>query len=91
MEVAMKYQVILACSALLATAAVAGDDPRSKEGSAETFKTLDADGDGKISKTEATADASIANNFESLDGDSDGFVSKSEFKRNTMPKPKPGY
>jgi Ca2+-binding EF-hand superfamily protein len=88
----MKYQVILACSALLATAAVAGDDDtRSKEGSADTFKTLDVDGDGKISKTEATANASIAGNFESLDSDSDGFVSKSEFKRNTMPKPKPGY
>jgi Ca2+-binding EF-hand superfamily protein len=87
----MRYQVILACSALLATAAVAGDDSRSKEGSADTFKTLDADGDGKISKTEATANASIASNFESLDGNSDGFVSKSEFKRNTMPKPKPGY
>ena len=86
----MKYQVILACSALLATAAIAGDK-EIKEGSADTFKTLDADGDGKISKTEATANASVASNFESLDGDSDGFVSKSEFKRNTMPKPKPAY
>jgi Ca2+-binding EF-hand superfamily protein len=86
----MKYQVILACSALLAAAAVA-EDTRSKEGSADAFKTLDADGDGKISKTEATADANIASNFDSLDGDSDGFVSKSEFKRNTMPKPKPAY
>ena len=86
----MKYQVILACSALLATAAVA-EDTQSKQGSADSFKTLDVDGDGKISKTEATANASIASNFASLDGDSDGFVSKSEFKRNTMPKPKPSY
>ena len=89
----MKYQIILACSALLATAAVAEDTQsrESKDGSADTFKMLDADGDGKISKTEATANAGIASNFESLDGDSDGFVSKKEFRRNTMPKPKPAY
>ena len=86
----MKTGLILLCSAaLLSTAALAEDNPDAK-GSGETFKTLDTDGDGKISKSEAAAKEHIANSFDKLDGNSDGYVTKREWQRNTMRRPKPG-
>jgi Ca2+-binding EF-hand superfamily protein len=91
MEAAMKYELIALCSAaLLSTAAVAGD-PDAKKNSSEIFKTLDADADGKVSKEEASANASFANNFSTLDGNSDGVVTEREFRRNSMPKPDRQY
>ena len=87
----MKYRLIVLCSAALAsTAAIADDTTRTKE-SADIFKTVDADADGKVSKQEAAANASFASNFSALDKDSDGFVTKSEFRKNTMPKPDRQY
>jgi len=87
----MNYRLVLLCSAALASSAAIAEDTQKPAESADTFKSVDVDGDGKISKTEATANAAIASNFEALDGNSDGYVSKREFRRNTMPKPKPSY
>jgi Ca2+-binding EF-hand superfamily protein len=87
----MKSQLVLLCSAaLLSTAAMAEDTQRTKS-SSDSFTTLDADGDGKVSKEEAAGHETIANSFDKLDQDRDGFVTKKEFRRNTMPKPKPSY
>ena len=86
----MKHSLAILCSAaLLSTAALAEDKPSTKD--PDMFGTLDADGDGKISKTEATGNEDLARNFDTLDGNSDGYVTKREFRRNTMPKPKPAY
>jgi Ca2+-binding EF-hand superfamily protein len=86
----MKTGLILLCSAaLFSTAALANDEPDAKSAGG-IFQTLDADGDGKISKSEAEANQGFANHFDKLDGNSDGFVSKREYQRNTRAKPKPG-
>ena len=86
----MKTRLILLCSAaLLSTSALAEDNPDAK-GPGDTFKTLDSDGDGKISKSEAAVNEHLANSFDKLDGNSDGFVTKREWQRNTMRRPKHG-
>ena len=84
-----KLQWVAFCvAAALATAATAEDMPRNPS-SSDVFKSLDADGDARISKDEAAGSDNLNRNFERLDGNSDGFVSKREFQRNTMPRPKP--
>jgi Ca2+-binding EF-hand superfamily protein len=89
MEATMKYPLIVLCSALLASAAVANEnDPSRTTDATDLFKTVDANADGKVSKEEASANASFATSFASLDGNSDGVVTKREFRRNTMPKPR---
>jgi Ca2+-binding EF-hand superfamily protein len=88
LEVVMKNQMVLLCSAaLLCTAALAGEE-KSNEGASATFETLDADADGKLSRDEVAGNSTLSGNFAALDGNSDGFVSKREFQRNTMPKPR---
>lgn len=88
----MKSHLVFLCSAaLLSTAALAGDDTQRTKVSGDSFASLDADGDGKVSKDEAAGHEEIVNNFDRLDKDRDGFVTKREFRRNTMPKPKPSY
>ena len=88
----MKTRLIVLCSAaLLSTAALAAEDGKSQSNSSDTFASLDADSDGKVSKEEASGHEAIVNSFDRLDRDRDGFVSKKEFRRNTMPKPKPSY
>tara|TARA_Y100000588_G_C14280710_1_gene936987 strand:+ start:931 stop:1149 length:219 start_codon:yes stop_codon:yes gene_type:complete len=44
-----------------------------------TFDTLDVDGNGSISKEEASADAAILTKFDELDIDGNGELSKEEF------------
>ena len=84
----MKTRVILLCAAAaLSTAALADDKPDARSAGG-VFKTLDADGDGKISKSEAAANENFSSHFDALDGNSDGFVTRREYQRNTMPKPK---
>jgi Ca2+-binding EF-hand superfamily protein len=78
---------ILCAAAFLTGTAFAGDDDKSEARS--SFANLDADSDGKISKDEASGNDSLSASFDKLDGNSDGYVSKKEFRRNTMPKPKP--
>jgi len=87
----MKYQLIVLCSAALASTAALAEDPDRTKGSGDLFVTLDSDSDGKVSKEEAAANTSFASNFSALDKDSDGFVTKKEFRRNTMPQSKPQY
>jgi Ca2+-binding EF-hand superfamily protein len=91
-EVVLKPHLALLCSAaLLSTAALADDDTQRTKASSDSFAALDADGDGKVSKDEAAGHEDIVNSFDRLDRDRDGFVTKREFRRNTMPKPKPSY
>ena len=46
----------------------------------ETFLQLDADKDGRISSTEAGADAGFDGSFSAIDSNGDGFVTDTEFR-----------
>jgi Ca2+-binding EF-hand superfamily protein len=49
------------------------------ESAEQAFKRADANGDGKLSKTEAARLPAIADRFDALDTDKDGFLSMGEF------------
>jgi hypothetical protein len=75
-----KSMIAVAVAAVLplAGAAVAGEGPdKMKHG--QKFDTLDTNRDGKISKSEATADASIV--FASADANGDGYLDASEYSK----------
>lgn len=46
----------------------------------DVFGRLDADGDGRISATEAGVDAGFSGNFSAADADGDGFVTDTEYR-----------
>jgi hypothetical protein len=54
--------------------------PHSAVVTRETFMTLDADRDGRISSAEAGADAGFDGSFSAMDGNGDGFVTDTEFR-----------
>jgi Ca2+-binding EF-hand superfamily protein len=43
-----------------------------------TFESLDTDGDGRISKTEAAANQTVLDQFSRYDKDGNGFIEKAE-------------
>jgi Ca2+-binding EF-hand superfamily protein len=43
-----------------------------------TFESLDTDGDGRISKTEAAANQNVLDQFSKYDKDGDGFIERAE-------------
>lgn len=45
-----------------------------------TWSRLDSDGDGRISATEADADAGIDGSFSAIDSNNDGFITDAEFR-----------
>ena len=54
-------------------------DPAGKSAqSSVTFESLDKDGDGRVSKTEAEADARISKNFAMYDKNGNGYIEKDE-------------
>jgi Ca2+-binding EF-hand superfamily protein len=68
----------LAMAALLAGTAMAGDKSHGAAG-----MRADADGDGRVSRAEASAAASEKSSawFDKLDADKDGYVSQEEMKQ----------
>jgi len=73
---------------LLAAAAWAGDDVESKaaQRAKSTIESLDADGDGRVSKDEFLGSDSI---FERWDADKDGFLTEAEVAKGlAAPRPK---
>lgn len=58
-----------------------GNQPPTVE---ETFKTMDEDEDGKLSKEEVKGP--LKNDFAKIDMDEDGFITKEELEK--APKPK---
>ena len=70
----------------LPLSALAGDKdkmhPMSGANAAADFKSLDTNGDGKISRNEAARDSKIE--FASVDKNSDGFIDSTEFAHREM-------
>ena len=60
-----------------ATLAMANDASSMGAG---TFKDLDANGDGRVSTTEAQSHAQLNEGFRTADTNGDGYVSETEFK-----------
>ena len=55
----------------------------------DTFSSLDADKDGRISSTEADRDAGFSASFASMDANADGFVTGDEHKAHAKSNKKP--
>ena len=73
--------VIASMAALLATGAMAkGAAHKDHAGAPSPIETLDADKDGKLSKDEVKADATLTAKFDELDANKDGFLDKAELK-----------
>jgi hypothetical protein len=74
-----KTLIAVAIAALIPLgAAVAGDGTKDKAGASAHFDKLDTNRDGRISQTEAAADANIV--FSTADVNGDGYLDKSEWK-----------
>lgn len=50
----------------------------------DLWTRLDADGDGRISASEANADADVGSHFAMMDSDGDGFLSAQEYRAHAM-------
>ncbi len=79
----MKFWIL--ALTLISTPALAGEKPSSSQNIElkirfdQAFKTIDSNGDGKISKAEADQKApSLGVNFDAVDTNKDGFISKQE-------------
>jgi EF hand len=77
-------------AALVAPAAFAQADPRSSDavasktaagnGKGNWWQAADINGDGKLSTTEANANAGLASRFATIDANKDGFVTSVEYR-----------
>jgi len=69
--------VVLALTLSVAAAQAAEENPTSS--AEETFKSLDKDSDGRLSKSEAASDRSLARTFAYLDADGNGYLTLREY------------
>ena len=72
----IKQMVVGIMLAGAATLAMANDASSMGAG---TFKDLDANGDGRVSTTEAQSHAQLNEGFRTADTNGDGYVSETEF------------
>jgi hypothetical protein len=87
-----KTLVALTIATLIPLGAAVANDNKDKSGSmGPSFDTLDTNRDGRISQTEASADASLV--FTTADQNGDGYLDKAEWKSRekmkTTPQPQP--
>jgi hypothetical protein len=82
-----KSLVAIAVASLFAGGAVAGEGKDKSGSMGPSFDTLDTNRDGRISQTEASADASLV--FSSADANGDGYLDKSEWKGRDKTKSSP--
>ena len=72
---------IASALALAFGGAYAADDKQAKADAEPGFNNLDADNDGKLTRSEAAKDKSLAANWKEADRDSDGSLSRAEYLR----------
>jgi len=82
---------ITALAALMTSAAAFAQDPQPQTTTTDTtmatesqwpeFTTLDANGDGYVSKDEAKANAALVAKWEELDADKNGALSSAEYAK----------
>jgi hypothetical protein len=83
-----KSLVAIAVASLIPLGAAVAGEGKDKSGSmGPSFDTLDTNRDGRISQTEASADASLV--FSSADMNGDGYLDKSEWKGRDKTKTTP--
>lgn len=80
--------ISITAAALLPFAVLAQQPPASPDPSAQeqpapsqrgaTFESLDADSDGRISKTEAAANQAVLDQFSRYDKDGNGYIERAE-------------
>ena len=61
--------------------------PPAQQGA--TFESLDANGDGRISKEEAAVNASVTEQFSRYDKNGDGFIEREEVSASNTTPPDP--
>jgi Ca2+-binding EF-hand superfamily protein len=67
-----------------------GSPPRSEQreqSQGASFESLDADGDGRISRTEAAAHSGVSEQFAAYDLNKDGYIEREEVNRANSPAP----
>ncbi len=63
--------------------------PAQRSGGGATFESLDTNGDGKISREEAQANAGVASQFSRYDVNGDGFIERDEVNQANNPSGAP--
>lgn len=76
---------LLPLTAALAQSAAEQSDQPSQHGA--TFESLDQDGDGRISRAEAAADANVTAQFSRYDRNADGYIERAEVDQANDPQP----
>ena len=94
----MKAIHLLAAAALLPFAALAqtpspqpADPPATapQQGQGASFESLDTNADGRISKDEAAANASVMAQFSNYDLNGDGYIERAEVNKANEPQTPP--
>lgn len=63
------------------------DQSAPSQGQGATFESLDKDGDGRISKSEAAANATVSAQFSVYDVNGDGFIERAEVNQANNSQP----
>jgi hypothetical protein len=69
----------LFAATVLAVGVAAADQDASPAGADAMFKSLDKDGDQRLSKSEVAQDKALMEDFAALDTDSDGYLTTREY------------
>jgi hypothetical protein len=75
-----KLSLSLVCAVVALTAGVAQAADDAQRMDVKAYRSLDKDGDKRISRDEAQGHAMLSKNFDQMDDDKDGFLSAKEVR-----------